>query len=179
MHPAHQVIVIVFFADAAEVRCKRAAHDAGAFANGMAAEAAARFQEFLAMHGVTWSLLRQGRPGERGLPDECGDRLHFLGLQAELRHLSRRTPLVGMLEPVRDPLFVDLHAHFFKVGADFLDLLEQVVRFLLELLLLRIHIADGDGQILRLLVKVIGDGIVRGRVAQLVEARDFVLIGLA
>ena len=41
VHPAHQVIVIVLFAHAAEVRGERAAHDVGAFADGMAAEAAA------------------------------------------------------------------------------------------------------------------------------------------
>ncbi len=74
---------------------------------------------------------------------------------------------------------MDLHAHFFEVGADFLDFLEQIVRFLLELFLVRIHIADGDGQVLGLLIEIIGHGVVAGLIAELIEARDFVLIGLA
>src|SRR5205807_7003017 len=79
--PAHQIIVIVFFAHATEIRGERAAHDVGAFTNGMAAEAAAGLEEFLAVHGVTGSLLGQSRSGECRLPDEGGYGLHFVGLQ--------------------------------------------------------------------------------------------------
>ena len=69
-----------------------------------------------------------------GLPDERGDGLHFVRLQAELRHLGRRTELVGVLQPVRNPFLVDLHADFFQVRTDFLDFLQQVVGALVELL---------------------------------------------
>ena len=79
------------------------------------------------MHGVAGSLLGQGRTGERGLPDERSDGLDFIGLQAELRHLGGGPPLMRVLQPVGNPLFVDLHAHFFEVRADFFDFLEQVV----------------------------------------------------
>src|ERR1700739_402097 len=65
VHPANEVIVIVFFADAAEIRGKRAAHDVRAFTNGMAAEAAARFEKLLAVHGVAHRLLGTCRAGER------------------------------------------------------------------------------------------------------------------
>ena len=74
---------------------------------------------------------------------------------------------------------MDLHADFFQVRADLLDFLQQVVGLLLELLFLRVHVADGDGQVLRLLVEIVGDVVVGGLIAELVEARNFDLIGLA
>ena len=74
---------------------------------------------------------------------------------------------------------MDLHADFFEVRADLLDFLQQVVRALFELLFLRVHIADGDGQIRGLLVEAIGDVVVGGLVAQLIQARNLELVGLA
>ena len=73
--------------------------------------------------------LRQAR-----LPDEGRDGLHFVRLQAELRHLGGGTEFVRMLQPVRNPFLVDLHPDFFQVRADFLDFLLQVEGLLIELL---------------------------------------------
>ncbi len=49
VHPTHQVIVIILFADAAQIGGKRSTDHAGAFAHGMAGEATTRFEEILAM----------------------------------------------------------------------------------------------------------------------------------
>ena len=42
---------------------------------------------------------------------------------------------------------------------------------------LRVHIADGDGQVGGLLVEAVGRVVVGGRVAQFVQARNFQLVG--
>ena len=40
-------------------------------------------------------------------------------------------------------------------------------------------LADGDGKVRGLLVEIVGDVVVGGLIAQLVQARDFELIGFA
>ena len=64
VNPAYEVIVIVFFADAAQVRGKGAADHVRAFADGVAGQAAARFKQNLAVRGVAGRLLVEGRAGQ-------------------------------------------------------------------------------------------------------------------
>ena len=52
MNPADQVIVIRFFADAAQIRGKRSTMHLIAFANGVASEASARLKQFFSVFGV-------------------------------------------------------------------------------------------------------------------------------
>ena len=54
--------------------------------------------------------------------------LNFAVIQAEGGHLGAGTPHVRIFEPHRQPLLVDLHAHFLEAGADLLDLAHQAAR---------------------------------------------------
>ncbi len=119
VNPAHEVIVIVFFADAAQVGSEIAAEGLIAFAHGVAGHAAAGFESGFAARGVARGVLLQCA-GDAGLPDEGGDGLNLVILQAEHRHLGGGAEVVGALEPDRDPIPIDLHADFFEAGADFL-----------------------------------------------------------
>ena len=65
VNPANQVIVVVLFADAAQVGREGAAHHVRAFADRMAGQAAARFEEHLAVRRVAGSLLFAA-PGRSG-----------------------------------------------------------------------------------------------------------------
>ena len=106
----------------------------------VASQAAARFEQHFAVIRIAASLLGQLRTSETGLPDERRDRLNLVILQTELRHLGGGTEFLGMAEPVRDPLFVNLHTDFFQVRADLFGLLQQVVRVFVELLDLRVNV---------------------------------------
>ena len=131
------------------------------------------------MRSVARRLFFERRPWKPRLPDKRRDRLHFVGLQPELRHLRGGTEFMGMLQPVGDPLFVDLHPHFFEVRTNFFGFLQQTMRALIELLDLRVHGADGDGKVVGLLVESVGRLVVGGRIALLVQARNIELVGLA
>ena len=139
----------------------------------MAGQAAARFDELLAVLGIAGRLLRQLGAGQTGLPDEGGDGLNFIGLQAELRHLGGRAPLVGVPQPIRNPFLLDLEADFLEVWANLLDFLLEVVGLIIELLFLGVEIAGRDGQVRGVLIVPIGDVVVAGLVAELIQARDF------
>src|SRR5271156_4094515 len=122
--PADQVIVIFFFADAAEVRGERAADGTRAFSDSVTGEAAAFIEQVLAVRGISWRLFFERWAGKRILPDEGGDGLDFVLRHAELRHFCSGTKFGGVADPVGDPLFAQFLARFFQVRADFFDLFE-------------------------------------------------------
>ncbi len=64
-------------------------------------------------------------PGHAGLPDERRDGLDLVIVQAEGGHLGAFAPVVRILQPDRNPLLVQLHAHFFQAGPDLLDFAHQ------------------------------------------------------
>src|SRR5580693_2217256 len=122
--PADQVIVIFFFADAAEVRGERAADGACAFSDSVTREAAALIEQVLAVCCVSGRLLFERWAGKRILPDEGGDRLDFVLRRAELRHFCGRAEFGGVADPVWDPLFAQFLARFFQVRANLFYLLK-------------------------------------------------------
>ncbi len=124
------------------------------------------------MRGVARGLLGKFRPGDRGLPDVGGDRLNFVILQAELRHLRGGTEIARVADPVRNPFLVNLHPDFFQVRTDLLDFLQQVVRTLIERFDLRVHARHRDGQVGGFRVIPVGGGVVGGGVALLIQLGD-------
>ena len=80
-------------------------------------------KQLLAVGRVAGRLLRKCGAGEAGLPDEGGDGLDFVLLQAELRHLGGRAEGVRIRQPVRNPFLAQLHADFFEVRTNLLDFL--------------------------------------------------------
>ena len=173
MHPAHQVIVIFFFADAAEIGREGAADGVCAFADGVAGEAAARFEENLSVVGVSGRLLLERRTGERILPDESGDGVDLVVGEFELRHFGGRPEFSGVPDPVRNPFLAEFLAGFFQIGADLFNFLQEIVAVNFERFALRVHAADFDGEVGGLRVVFVGGGVVRGGVAELLQARDF------
>ena len=131
-NPANQIIVIVLLADSGKIGREISADHVRAFADRMAGFAAALFEQFFSVRGVSWGLLGKLRPGDRRLPDVGGDGLNFVILQAELRHFRRGTEIARVPDPVRNPFLVNLHPDFFQVRTDLLDFLQQVVRALVE-----------------------------------------------
>src|ERR1700726_4841031 len=63
VNPADDVMVIVFFADAAEVRCKTPADFVRVLAHGMAGHAAALLEQLFAVSHVSGSLMFQRGTG--------------------------------------------------------------------------------------------------------------------
>src|SRR5205807_2314801 len=126
VNPAHQVIVIVLLAHAAEVGGERAAFLLTAFTDRVTGHAAARLEGLFALLGVARRIYGQ-LAGDGGLPDERGDGLNLILVQAEGRHLGTGPPVVRILDPDREPLLVELHAHFLEAGADLLDLADEAV----------------------------------------------------
>ncbi len=75
------------------------------FADGMAGEAAARFEKLFSVSSVAGLALGQGI-GKRRLPDVGRDGLDLFVVQAEIRHFCRGAEVAGLLEPNRNPIFV-------------------------------------------------------------------------
>ena len=59
MNPANKIIVVRFFPDPREIRRERAALHLIALADGVASQAAAGFEQFLAMRGVSGLVFRK------------------------------------------------------------------------------------------------------------------------
>ena len=171
--PADEIIVIFFFADAAQVCGERAADGVGAFADGVAGEAAALVEQFLAVGCISGGLFFERWTRKRILPDEGGDGLDFVLRHAELRHFRGGAKFGGVADPVRDPFLVKFLARFFQVRADFLDFLQQIVAALLERFGGGIHARDVHGEVGGLRVVGFGGGIAGGGVAEFLQARDF------
>jgi len=124
VHPADEVIVIFFFADAAEVRGECATDGACTFADSVTGETAALVEQVLAVCGISWRLFFERWTGERILPDECGDGLDFVLRHTELRHFCSRAELGRVADPVRDPFLTEFLARFFQVRPDLLYFLQ-------------------------------------------------------
>ena len=103
--PTNQVIVIGLLADASEIGRESSALQLIAFADGVAGEAAARFEQFFSVSGIAEFVLGQGIL-ERGLPDESGDGLDLVVAKAEIRHFRGGAEVAGLFEPNRNPIFV-------------------------------------------------------------------------
>ncbi len=103
--PTHEVVVVILLTDTSEIRGKGAALDLIAFANGMAGEAAARFEQFFSVGGVAGIALGQ-RISQRRLPDEGGDGLDLVVVETEIRHFSGSAEITGLLEPNGNPIFI-------------------------------------------------------------------------
>ena len=153
--PANQIIIIRFFADACEICRKRAALDLIAFADGMAGEAAARFEQFLAMSGVAGFVLGRGI-GKAGLPDECGNGPNLFVGQAKVGHLGGGAEVRGLLQPNGNPVLVQLQTHILEVGPDFLHVLQQAFGGAVELHDAEVDFAVLDFQGHGAIVQVVG-----------------------
>ncbi len=171
--PADQIIVIFFFADAAEVRCERTADGVRAFADSVAGEAAAFIEQVLAVCGISGRLFFERGTGERILPDECGDGLDFVLRHAELRHFCGRAEFGGVADPVRNPFLAQFLARFFQVRSHLFYFLQQIVTALLERFGGGIHARDVHGEVGGLRVEGFGGGVAGGGVAEFLQARDF------
>src|SRR5580698_2406454 len=66
VHPADQIVVVILLADAREIRCETSALHLIAFADGVAGETAACFEQFFSVRSAAWLVFRQ-RIGQRGL----------------------------------------------------------------------------------------------------------------
>jgi hypothetical protein len=128
------------------------------------------------MSRIAGLLVVERRTGERILPNERGDCLYVSSGEPELRHLCRGTEFGRVRDPVRNPFLVELLARFLQVRAHLLDFLNQIVAAAFERFALCIHAADLDGQIRRLPIKSLGSCVVRGIVAEFLEAWDFLLV---
>src|SRR6267154_5506145 len=103
--PTHEVVVAVFFTDASEICSKSSALDLIAFADGMAGEAAARFEKLFSVSSVAGLVLGQWI-GERRLPNVGGDGLNLIVFEAEIRHLGSGAEVARFLGPNRNPVLV-------------------------------------------------------------------------
>ena len=102
VHPADQVIVVVLFADAAQIGREGAADHVRRLrqSNGRPGSRAIREAPCRARRRPEPAWASAG-PVSAGLPDERGDGLNFVGLQAELRHLGGGAELVRVLAASR------------------------------------------------------------------------------
>ena len=140
----------------------------------MAGHAAPGFKQLLAPGSVSARLA--GQPRLDGvLPEEGGDGLDFVVLQAEARHLGGGPPGVRVLEPDGNPPGLQLYANFFEVGADFLDFPEQVAGAALELVGLGVEVAGPDAEVFSALVEPLGFLVGFGAVTGLDAAFGFEL----
>src|SRR5207302_3073035 len=96
VNPTNQVIVIGLLADASEIGRECSALQLIAFADGVAGETAARFEQFFSVSGVAEFVLGQGIR-ERRLPDESGDGFDLIVAEAEIRHFRGGTEIAGLL----------------------------------------------------------------------------------
>ncbi len=133
MHPAHQVVVVGFLADAGQVRGEGSALHLVALADRVASHAAACPDQLLAALGVAGLLLRW-RVGESALPDIGRDSANLVIVQAEVRHLGGRAEVGGLFQPDRNPVTVQLQANVLQVRPDLFQVLHQAVRLEIELL---------------------------------------------
>src|SRR5439155_5350882 len=113
--PANKVIVIGLLTDANEIGRKSSALQLIAYADGVAGEAAARFEQFFSVSGIAESVLGQGIL-ERGLPDESGDGFDLIVAKAEVRHFGGAAEVAGFLEPHGNPILVELQANVLEIG---------------------------------------------------------------
>ena len=151
VNPAHEIVVVGFFADAGQVRGESPALYLVAFADRMAGQAAAGFKQFFSMGGVAGLLLGQ-RVGESGLPDISRDRLNLMIAQTEIRHFRRRTEIRRLLQPHRNPILIQLEPNILQVRPNLFHVLHQAVRLEIELLQTPVELAVGHSQINRLTV---------------------------
>src|SRR5260370_36805244 len=103
--PTQEVVVAVFFTDAREICSKGSALDLIALADGMAGEAAARFEKLFSVSSVAGLVLGQWI-GERRLPDKGRNGLALFVVQPEIRHFCRAAEAAWLLEPNRNPVLV-------------------------------------------------------------------------
>src|SRR6266852_3455003 len=103
--PTNQVVVVVLFTDASEICGKSSALQLVAFADGVAGEAAARFEQLFSVSGVAGLVLGQ-LIGERRLPDEGGDGFDLFVVEAEIRHFGGGAEVARFLQPNRDPILI-------------------------------------------------------------------------
>ena len=155
VHPAHQIVVVVFLADAREIGGEGSALHLVAFADGVAREAAARFEQFLAMRRVAWLVLGQ-RIGQRRLPQVGGDGFDLLVVQAEIRHLGGGAEIAGLLQPDGNPVLVQLQANILEIWTDLLHVLQQALGGAVELDNAQVEFAVGDLQRDGAIVQTIG-----------------------
>ena len=132
MNPAHQVIVVVFFAFAGKIRGEGAAHHLIALADGVASHAAARLKASLPLVGFPGFCCGQ-RSVNAGLPQIRGDRLNWWSVRRKFGILVVGRKSVGFFQPDRDPVLVQLEA-ILSDSAHFFRVLHQAVRFEVELL---------------------------------------------
>src|ERR1700733_13196668 len=128
----------------------------------MAREASARFEEFFAMRGIARRLMFERRARQTLLPNECSDGRNFIvRRKSELRHFCRGTEFVRVAEPVRNPLFPELHPSFFQIRPDLFYFLQKRVAATLVLNDLRVNAANGNREIRSLGVERVCGLIVR------------------
>ena len=173
--PAHHVVVVHLFADPTQVCGEIPADAALAVSDGMAAKAAAGLEQFLAALGIPAGVPDQ-LAVQRVLPQVGRDLLDLLVQQPEHRHLRARAELVGILDPLRNPLLEILELDLLQARAELLDLLRKVGLFHLQVVDLGIEAGVGQPQFFGPRVVPLGSAAISGRVAQ-VEA-DAHLLGI-
>ena len=164
MDPAHHIVVVHLFADPAEVGGKIPANAAVTLSNGMAAQAAAGLEQFLAALGVAARLLDQ-LAVQRVLPQVGGDLLDLLVQQSKYRHFRTRSELVGILDPSRNPFLDVLDLDLLQARAELLDLLGKIGFFQLQVVEFGIDTSVGQAQLFSAGVVPLRSASVRGRVA--------------
>src|SRR5207302_11077796 len=143
VNPTNQVIVIGLLADATEIGRECSALQLIAFADGVAGETAARFEQFFSVSGIAEFVLGQGIL-ERGLPDESGDGFDLIVVQAEVRHFGGAAEVAGFLEPHGNPILVELQANVLEIWSDLFHVLEETLGGTIELHDAQVELAVGD-----------------------------------
>src|SRR3989338_2121198 len=174
VNPAHQEVVVRLLAHAAQVGGEGAADGVLAFAERVAGQAAAGLKKLLAARGGAAGLGRQAGPGAC-LPEVGGEGAQLVVLQTEARHLGRRAPLVGVLEPHGNPVAAELDADLFQVGPGALLFLHQAGHTHLELLALGVQPAHADAEVFGVGVEPLGGLVGVGGVAVLDALLDLAL----
>src|SRR5438552_359462 len=181
--PTNQVIVIGLLADATEIGRESSALQLIAFADGVAGEAAARFEQFFSVRGVARLVLGQVIL-ERGLPTEGGDGLDLVVVQTEIRHFRGGTEIARLLEPHGNPILVELEADVLEIWSDLFHVLEETLGGTIELHDAQVELAVGDFESDGAIVEAVGFLVALGfvgllhQVAGLLEVVLLLLIEL-
>src|SRR5438445_2234288 len=181
--PTNQVIVIGLLADATEIGRECSALQLIAFADGVAGETAARFEQFFTVNGIAEFVLGQGIL-ERGLPDESGDGFDLIVVQAEVRHFGGAAEVAGFLEPHGNPILVELQANVLEIWSDLFHVLEETLGGTIELHDAQVELAVGDFESDGAIVEAVGFLVALGfvgllhQVASLLEVVLLLLIEL-
>ncbi len=93
----------------------------------MAAQAAARLEQFLAVPSISW-LLHDGPVGQSGLPQIRRNRFNLVVAQPEIRHPRSRPEIRRLLQPHRNPVLVEFQPDILQIRPNLLHVLQQALR---------------------------------------------------